>query len=588
MPKPICLRTPAKPNEVDFALKLLKTASFILVTFSQTCFCLAGLAITINDADEMLIENRYKQAEDAYRELLETDESGDVSAGLAVALAKQSYPAKIQEAEKVLKEARQKFSENPNVIAAGGYVSFVHSRSVASPAKRDLYLEAAESLCKRAIKANPEIVIAQQTLGLVKLAQDEIEEAIEPFRIAAKLAENPVNLTLLAQALLRSDPKNEEAEQLINKAIGIKADYYPAHLQKATILLQKGKAEDAFSELHNIPELNRTPDWHLVEGDVLKKQGDGPAALAAWRESIRLDPRSPEPYKRMAEYHTNRGDGELAIGELHDALEILPNDMLLHSQVAELALRQDKLDVAESEYRTILDAQPEDPQALLGLSRVYYRKARRDGQYPPGWQKLLDQLQNVVTEQSVKGQLLKDGTKNLQESIELSEAEKALTQKRFRDAKQHFSTVINNHKDNAFELLTLGDQAFNDGDLASAEQAFTLAKEIPEVASRAEQGLSKITSQKNEAERQTKLGDATEKMPEVAADHFKQALIADPECPSAFFGLYSLSARSNDPDQAISYANYFLEAAPDDNPLRQEVESNVVKLKKQIGKQKHK
>jgi cytochrome c-type biogenesis protein CcmH/NrfG len=77
-------------------------------------------------------------------------------------------------------------------------------------------------------------------------------------------------------------------------------------------------------------------------------------------------------------------------------------------------------------------------------------------------------------------------------------------------------------------------------------------------------------------------------MPEVAADHFKQALIADPECPSAFFGLYSLSARSNDPDQAISYANYFLEAAPDDNPLRQEVESNVVKLKKQIGKQKHK
>jgi len=588
MPKPICLRIQANQNEVDLALKLFKTASFILIALSQTCFCVAGLAITINDADEMLIENNYKQAEAAYRELLATDESGDVSAGLAVALAKQNYPAKIQEAEKVLKEAREKFSDNPNVIAAGGYVSFVHSKSVASPAKRDLYMEAAESLCKRAIKANPEIVIAQQTLGLVKLAEDEIEEAIEPFRIAAKLAENPVNLTLLAQALLRSDPKSEEADQLINKAIGLKSDYYPAHLQRATILLQKGKAEEAYSELHNIPETYRTPDWHLVEGDVLKKQGDGPAALASWREAIRQEPRSPEPYKRLAEYHTNRGDGELAISEIHDALEILPNDMLLRSQLAELALRQDKLDVAESEYRTIHDAQPDDPQALLGLSRVYYRKARRDGQYPPDWQKLMDQLQNAVTEQSVKGQLIKEGTKNLQENIELSEAEKALTQKRFRDARQHFSTVINNHKDNAFELLTLGDQAFNDGDLASAELAFTLAKEIPEVASRAEQGLSKINSQKNEAERQIKLGDATGKLPEVSADHYKQALIADPECPNAFYGLYNLYARSNDIDQAISYANFFLEAAPDNNTLRQEVESNVVKLKKQIGKQKHK
>ncbi len=75
-----------------------------------------------------------------------------------------------------------------------------------------------------------------------------------------------------------------------------------------------------------------------------------------------------------------RGDGELAIAEMHNALEILPNDMALRNQLAELALRQDKLDVAEAEYRTILAAQPDDAQGLLGLSRVYFRKARRDGQ----------------------------------------------------------------------------------------------------------------------------------------------------------------------------------------------------------------
>jgi cytochrome c-type biogenesis protein CcmH/NrfG len=566
----------------------------LLLGLTASCLVLGGLPVSaagsIAEADQLLLEDKYKQAEDSYRGLLESDQTGDVSAGLAVALAKQAWPAKVQEAERILKDARDKYSDNPNVLAAGGYVSFIHSRGVASPAKKDLYLEAAESLCKRAIKANSEIVIAQQTLGLVKMAQDELDEAIEPLRKAAKIAENPVNLTFLAQALFRQNPKNDESDGLVDRALAIKPDFYPAHLQKAALLLQHAKAEEAYSELHNIPENGRTPDWYLVEGDVLRKQGDGPAALAAWRESVRLDARSPEPYKRLAEYHTLRGDGEMAIGEMHDALEILPNDMLLRTKLAELALRQDKLDVAEAEYRTILDAQAGDPQALLGLSRVYFRKARKDGQYPPDWQKLMDQLNNVVTEQSVKGQVLKADAKNLQENIELSEAEKALTQKRFRDARQHFSAVINNHRDSAYDLLTLGEQAFNDGDLSAAEQAFTYAKEIPEVASRGEQGLSKISSQKSEADRQTKLGDATWKQPEVAEDHYKQALIADPQSANAYYGLYSIYAKSSksDPDRALNYASAFLEAAEDSNPLRQEVESYIVKLKKQIGKPKRK
>src|SRR6202021_2769842 len=140
-------------------------------------------------------------------------------------------------------------------------------------------------------------------------------------------------------------------------------------------------------------------------------------------------------------------DGELAIAEMHNALEILPNDLAMRSQLAELALRQDKLDVAEAEYRTILAAQPDDAQGLLGLSRVYFRKARRDGQYPPDWQQLMEQLQNIISEQSVRGQIIKPGAQGLQENIELSEAEKALAKNHFRDARKHFNSVIENHRE---------------------------------------------------------------------------------------------------------------------------------------------
>lgn len=551
----------------------------------------ASSGASMDEADNLLTQNKYKQAEDAYRALLSDDSTGDAYAGLAVSLAKQGMPSKILEAEKILRKAKGNFADNPNVMAAGGYVSFVHSKSVASPAKRDQYLEASETLCKRAIQGNSDILIAQQTLGLVKIAQDDLEESIEPLRKATQIAENPVNLTLLAQALLRMDAKEaKEPEDLIDKALKMDKNYHPAHLQKAIILNQQGKAEDAFMELHNIPQQYRSFDWFLTEGDIYRKQGDGPAALASWRESIRLDPHSPESYKHMAEFYAMRGDGELGIASLHDALEILPNDMALRQLLAELALRQDKLDVSESEYRTILASQPDDPAALLGLSRVYFRKARKEGQYPPGWQQLMDQLQNVIAEHGVKGKLIRGGAASLQDNIELSEGEKALAQNRFKEARQHFQTVINNKKDSPYDLLTLGEQAFYDGDLGSAEEAFNFAKQISDAAPRAEQGLSKITSQRSEATRQTKLGDATRTIPEVALDHYKQALIADPQHSNAYYGLFCLYGKAKKPDydQALTYGNSYLELAPDSDPMRKDVEDTLARLKGKSGKGKKK
>ncbi len=558
----------------------------LLAVFGPDNLIAAHAQSSLTDADNFLTANKYKQAEEGYRSLLGDDTTGDASAGLAVSLAKQSWPAKILEAEKVLKKAKGSFPENPNLMAAAGYVSFVHSKTVASPARRDQYLEASESLCKKAISSNEEILIAQQTLGLVKIAQDDVEAAVAPLRKAVSLADNAINNTLLAQALLKLDPKDKEGGELADKAISQDKNYHPAHLQKATVLMNIGKNEEAFMEIRNIPSAARSHDWALVEGDIYRRQGDGPAALASWRESIRQDPHDPEPYRHMAEYYAVRGDGELAIAGLHDALEILPNDMPLRSQLAELALRQDKLDVAEAEYRTVLASNPDDAGALLGLSRVYFRKARKEGQYPSGWQQLMDQLQNVVAQQNVKGKLLRNGVTSLQESIELNEGERALAQNRFREARQHFQTVITNHKDSPYDLLTLGDQAYYDGDLKSAEQAFNFAKEITEVTPRAEQGINKIQNQRNEAARQTKLGDATRTIPEVAVDHYKQALIADPQHPNAYYGLFSVygkNKKSLDPEQAINYALCFLEAADDNNPQRKEVEITMEKLKERFG-----
>src|SRR4051812_25236261 len=72
------------------------------------------------EADNLLTANKYKQAEEAYRGLLGDDTTGDAYAGLAVSLAKQSWPAKVLDAERTLRKAKSNFPDNPNLMAAGG------------------------------------------------------------------------------------------------------------------------------------------------------------------------------------------------------------------------------------------------------------------------------------------------------------------------------------------------------------------------------------------------------------------------------------------------------------------------------------
>jgi tetratricopeptide (TPR) repeat protein len=539
-------------------------------------------AATLADADQLLLQTKYKEAEDMYRELVGEDATGDAYAGLVVALAKQSWPVKILEGEKLLKKAKEKYPDNPNLIAAAGYVSYIHSKTVASPAKRDKYLEASANLCQKAIDKNINLVLAYQTLGLVRMSQDDFEAAVPPLRKAADLAENCVNLTLLGQAMLKLDPKDADAEKLVDKALQLKNDYAPAHLQRAIVLTNKGKNEDAFMELHNIADSQRNSDWHAVEGNIFRHQGDGPSALQSWNKANMEDPRNPEPYREKADYYALRGDGQLAIGEYHNALEILPNDFTLRDALADLALREDKVDVAEAEYKTILESKPDDPKALLGLARVGFRRYRKDGTYPPDFTQLMDKLTNVITEQSVQGKVVKEGARSLQERIESSEAEKAIAQNRFRDASKIFIGQIEKHREDPYELINIADSCFMEGDYKSAEKAYSIAKEMAEVSTRAEQGLSKILNQRNEAIRQTKLGDATSKIPEVAIDHYKQALNADPQCAAAYYGLFIIYSRTakQDPAQAIDYALRFLEASEDNNPQRKEVEGDLAKLQK--------
>lgn len=67
--------------------------------------------------------------------------------------------------------------------------------------------------------------------------------------------------------------------------------------------------------------------------------------------------------------------------------------------IAQKTLEAGNLEEAERLYRLILGEYQDDPRALLGLARVLHKVACRDGKYPPGFEELMNRLQDIVDEQ---------------------------------------------------------------------------------------------------------------------------------------------------------------------------------------------
>ena len=289
---------------------------------------------SIDEARRLLSLGDYKEAEAAYRHLISDDKDGSAYIGLIITLANESNTS---EAEKCVRNAKERFPRNADLKAAAGFVSYTKAKQSTTACKRDLYLSAAEYLCQAAEKENPDSLIAHKTLGLTKVALSEPEEAVASFRKCANLARTPENLTNLAVVLRKSDPKNQEGAKLIKQALSLDKDYLPAHIEEAAMLSTRDKTKDALLALQQVPEARRDAQWSLVAGDIYAKEGDNHAAFASWNSAVLLDPYLSEAYQHMAEYYIAHGKNELAIAELHRGLEVNPNNNALRKRLLKIA-----------------------------------------------------------------------------------------------------------------------------------------------------------------------------------------------------------------------------------------------------------
>jgi tetratricopeptide (TPR) repeat protein len=107
--------------------------------------------------------------------------------------------------------------------------------------------------------------------------------------------------------------------------------------------------------------------WHLQGIHAQAVLGDTPAALAAYRRALALEPRFVAAWTQLAIVLAGAGDLDAALAAIDEATRLAPHGARVHASRAALLVRLDRLAEAEAAAREALALDPSEPSALQVL-----------------------------------------------------------------------------------------------------------------------------------------------------------------------------------------------------------------------------
>lgn len=112
---------------------------------------------------------------------------------------------------------------------------------------------------------------------------------------------------------------------------------------------------------------------HQVMAHELARHDDTAAAIANYREALKIDPQLPGLHFELAELLSNSSDASLqaqAESEYQAALAVNPFDEKAESRLGDLAAKRGDLKQADADYTRALQLQPDDAETATDLAKV--------------------------------------------------------------------------------------------------------------------------------------------------------------------------------------------------------------------------
>ncbi len=321
-------------------------------------------------------------------------EPGNPAAQMAageMSLASQEFTAARKHFEKVL-------TLRPKTIDARLRLAQISLRAGAG--------KDADKLIEDAVALAPKRVEVRNAAGLLQLHFGRADQAAQQFRAAteadAKSAESWFNLSR-AQLQLG---QNAAARESLDQAVAAQPDAVPAQAALAHLDVSAGNVDAAIRRVDALKSANPdNPGVLVLSGDVLTAARRPADALKEYRAaySKRADFGVAAKFFRVATVTRQREPTEL----VDRWLELHPDDAAARALLAESALQKGERSRAVTEYRSVLDKNPNDPVALNNLAWLYHEAgdsraldlARKAAALAPQSAGVLDTLGWILVEQ---------------------------------------------------------------------------------------------------------------------------------------------------------------------------------------------
>lgn len=167
--------------------------------------------------------------------------------------------------------------------------------------------------------------------------------------------------------------KSQEAKESFELALKHKADFPDAliGLAKHSVLERDIDSATRFSE-QAVSQNPQNPDVWLFKGDLLRAQGKGEPALAAYDQVLKLQPKNNSAHISKATLEIASGKFDAAKLDIDEARKETPNNLIVLYTQALLDFRQGKSAAALESLQQVLRAAPEHMPSILLAGAVQY------------------------------------------------------------------------------------------------------------------------------------------------------------------------------------------------------------------------
>jgi tetratricopeptide (TPR) repeat protein len=251
----------------------------------------------------------------------------------------------------------------------------------AADAFRDGSIESAIEQLQAAIELAPERAEPRRILGMVYLADDQYERAIDELKKAVGLNAGDERARLaLADALVRLE-RFDEAEKSLRETFNRLPESGRAHYVLARLFQRQGKQPEAIKEFQaalTFKPLVGLNGIYQTMGALSAARQNFDAALEAYSQRVEVQPNAADAHQELGDTYARVSRTDEALAEFAVALVIDPNRANTYASLSQIYLRQGQYDAAVAAARRSLDIDPAQLQTHYALGTALMRLGRAE------------------------------------------------------------------------------------------------------------------------------------------------------------------------------------------------------------------